>query len=131
MTPTTGYAAPQILDIVGFGAVNASTQGGDAVDIIGVNFGVIADAGIDSVMYGSDDQSSGLFAAVGCSVVVDYTRVRCQTAPGVKLSVWCATEYPRTGSRLLEMPTPLPHAQLLQSLHFPLLLAFFVNLLVL
>ena len=61
-SPTTYYAEPVILDITGDGAVDALTEGGEEVHIIGENFGPYQSF-IESVTYGPSGRE---YDAVDC-----------------------------------------------------------------
>jgi hypothetical protein len=82
-TPTTSYDAPHISNITGPGANNASTNGGETVNLWGENFGTVNESAIDFVSYSSLSSPSSSFTAVKCTVVVDHVLVRCVTSAGV------------------------------------------------
>lgn len=108
----TNYAPPIVSHFVGVGSSDALTQGGQAVDVHGHNFGFDGDK-IDWVMYSSDllavrgaEQGEegvlGLdstFMAVNCSIQVPHTVVRCWTAPGAGESLrWVVSVDGQTSS---------------------------------
>lgn len=88
--PSTAYGAPVIEGFEGVAAANASTLGGEVVDLVGRNFGPTASwsagrkAGggdhtfLEWVRYGPTGVE---YDAQGCQVL-DHTRVRCTTVPG-------------------------------------------------
>lgn len=83
-TPSTDYAPPKIVEIIGSGAVDASTEGGDRVLMLGSNFGPETDL-LDSVTYGTTGYER---VASGCEVL-NHTAIECGTEPGVGRSqVW-------------------------------------------
>ena len=73
------YACPQIVSIEGDGADGALTTGGQAVTIIGMQFGTAADNAVSLIAYGADNR----YTAQNCRVIVDHTVIQCDSAPGV------------------------------------------------
>jgi hypothetical protein len=89
---TLGYRAPTATRISGPGAVNAATQGGQAVIITGTGFGPLSitdrSAGLPitqlapfSITYGHVGRPTE-FVAVNCRVTTADTQVTCGLAPG-------------------------------------------------
>jgi hypothetical protein len=90
----TSYAAPQVFQFSGAGAVDADTSGGEDVVISGRNFGPM-DAytnNLLSVNYGVVLQEGGAaflatipfvrYIAAACSVTVPHIELTCRTQPG-------------------------------------------------
>ncbi|KAA0154911.1 hypothetical protein FNF29_02052 [Cafeteria roenbergensis] len=88
--PSTAYAAPEITGFAGAGASNASSLGGETIELIGRNFGPprswSAGRGVDGgdyeflewVKYGP---TGAEYSASDCAVV-SHTVVRCTIVPG-------------------------------------------------
>jgi len=75
----TSYQWPSVTTFDGLGADLASTEGGQVVDISGINFGTAQRSAVDYVTY---ERNGTLYTAVGCAVVDDHVLIRCFTAPG-------------------------------------------------
>ncbi|KAH8055453.1 calcium ion binding protein [Aureococcus anophagefferens] len=76
-TPTTRVEPPRVLGLLG-NATNASIAGGEAIVIVGANFGRLQRK-LDYVRYGP---SGDEYEATNCTLASD-SRVACLTAPGV------------------------------------------------
>ena len=75
-SPTSSYGIPEIHKLEGDGAVAASTNGGQTVDIAGLNFGPYPSGA--TVTYGESGQE---YTAKDC-IVVSHTAISCKTVPG-------------------------------------------------
>jgi len=95
--PTTGYGVPVVASIEGAGAANASTDGEDAVALVGENFGPPGEGSfLQSVTYGP----TGFEYSAGECEVVSHTRVECKTVPGVGADLhWVVTVERQQSSR--------------------------------
>jgi len=77
VAPTTGYAPPEVTGFSGPGAVDASTDGGQAVVIEGRYFSEARY--LNKVTYGP---SGTEFTAARCAITVPHARITCYTVPG-------------------------------------------------
>jgi hypothetical protein len=87
-SPSTSYGVPTITGFASDGSVNASTRGGETIELIGTNFGPTtawaqANAGkphsfLEWVKYGP---TGAEYTAKDCQVL-SHTQLRCTTVPG-------------------------------------------------
>ena len=79
----TAYAAPVITSLEGPGASDAETVGGEAVTILGENFGPhLGNGSIDAVSYATGPNDTSFVVTSSCSVTEAHTTILCSTAPG-------------------------------------------------
>ena len=88
--PSTSYGAPVITGFGGDAASNASSLGGETIDLIGRNFGPtdawaagrLAGGGDHSFLQGVAYGPTGVEYDAQACAVVSHTQIRCRTVPG-------------------------------------------------
>jgi hypothetical protein len=75
-SPTSSYGIPEVHELSGLGSSLASTNGGQAIEIGGLNFGPYPTGAL--VTYGESGQE---YVAKDC-VVASHTKINCLTVPG-------------------------------------------------
>lgn len=73
------YAPPSVWEVVGTGALSASTAGGEPIILLGTNFGPTSvSPSLLSVAYGQ----FGQYTATGCRVKTAHREIECLSVPG-------------------------------------------------
>ncbi len=79
---TTTYVGPTLHRVTGQGTLNAKTEGGQTVTLVGDELGSVIDAaGLVTVTYGPAPLLAR-FTATSCRVTVDFNTISCLTAAG-------------------------------------------------
>ena len=77
----SGYAPPTLNNVLGTGAINALSGGGEQVHLVGTNFGPMSSKSTVNATY-TDTHEGLTYSANRCVRTVDHTQITCYTSAG-------------------------------------------------